>query len=171
MPSPIDSRGCGSARGLYTASYSMMQRSDSRLCCNNIRQLGLCVHLHEQAYGNLPLAIEADSSGNAMCSWRTRVTQFLDTSRFPYDYSKPWNSPANAGFLAICPPVFQSPFRKTNSNAASFVVVVGNATAFPPDRTISFDDIADGLNNTLLIVESLNVTPKWTQPKDLKFEQ
>jgi len=50
------------------------------------------------------------------------------------------------------------------------VVVSGEATAFPKSRSVKFSDIRDGLENTILVVESVTCNPEWTEPRDMEFD-
>ena len=52
----------------------------------------------------------------------------------------------------------------------NYVVVRGEETAFPKSSSIKLADITDGLENTILVVESITCTPDWTEPRDLDFE-
>lgn len=52
----------------------------------------------------------------------------------------------------------------------NYVVVRGEQTAFPKSTSIRLQDITDGLENTILVVESITCTPDWTEPRDLEFD-
>ena len=50
------------------------------------------------------------------------------------------------------------------------MVVTGARTAFPKTGYVSLSQIRDGLENTILVVESKNCSPDWTEPRDLDFD-
>ena len=69
------------------------------------------------------------------------------------------------------------PFRPTDVSAGKsdfhiqFFAIVGNATAWPDNRSITFDDIGDGVANTVILAESHTLDAFWSQPIDLRFDQ
>ena len=67
------------------------------------------------------------------------------------------------------------PFRRAGvmdeSCRIHFFAVVGKETAWPEDGSIALDDIADGAENTLLLVESHSVSAYWSEPRDLRFDE
>ncbi len=52
-----------------------------------------------------------------------------------------------------------------------FFAIVGDTTAWPDNRSITFNDIGDGVTNTIVIAESHTLEAFWSQPIDLRFDQ
>jgi Protein of unknown function (DUF1559) len=52
-----------------------------------------------------------------------------------------------------------------------FFAIVGDATAWPDNRSITFNDIGDGVRNTVILAESHTLDAFWSQPIDLRFDQ
>ena len=60
-------------------------------------------------------------------------------------------------------------FSSDSTKRVNYAVVVGEETAFPPNRAVAFNEITDGLENTILIVETLSGSSIWTEPRDIQF--
>jgi len=60
--------------------------------------------------------------------------------------------------------------RENNRKEINYVVVSGELTAFPKNRSVKLSGITDGLDNTILVVESITCRPDWTEPRDLEFD-
>ena len=52
-----------------------------------------------------------------------------------------------------------------------FFAIVGDATAWPDNRSMTLNDICDGIANTVLLAESHTLDALWSQPIDLQFDQ
>ena len=64
----------------------------------------------------------------------------------------------------------QCPSCERRVKKINYAVVVGEETAFPLNRAVRLDEITDGLENTILVVETLSGSSFWTEPKDLQFD-
>jgi hypothetical protein len=51
----------------------------------------------------------------------------------------------------------------------NYVCVRGTGTVFPNDRSIELDDITDGAENTIVLVEAHGLDIHWREPRDLDF--
>ena len=162
-------------------------------CSNNLRQVGLALLNHESSYDCLPLAAETGPDGRIWRSWRSAVYPvYMEQSNNIYDDKVSWDAPKNMRLLngtpiPVCDKGGQNPrFAAMDANpeplccpcenrhtakGINYVVVVGEETAFPPNRQVKFSDITDGLENTILVVESNFFTPKWIEPIDLEFDK
>lgn len=165
------------AVGLLISWYrSAEEARHEASCANNLKQIGLGLSNYEMTYHCLPLAAETGSDGRLWRSWRTQVYPvFIDASPLKYDALACWDAPSNLqllkGPLMGCPSVFICPRHRSARDAAvDYVVVTGALTAFPKSRRVTHADISDGLENTILAVESMNCRPDWTEPKDLDFD-
>jgi type II secretory pathway pseudopilin PulG len=168
---------------------------------NNLKQVVLGITNYTAQHGQLPRHALHDATGNPVHSWRTLVTPYLVGVDQLYRWDQPWDGPYNirlARGLAIqvdAPPLDESgqrafktmgpydgpvdyawPFRTAETVGQSdfrahFFAIVGDETAWPRSRAIDFDDIADGVANTIILAESHTLDAFWSQPVDLNFDQ
>jgi hypothetical protein len=146
-------------------------------CLNRLAVIGLALHNYQSTYDMLPQASVSDLRGRPMHSWRYSLVPSMESTTWfdSYDFSKPWNAPGNAKLGAmkigsyICPtqhPV--PPGAYLLSNKTSYVAVTGTGTLFPDGRNGSLTGLsAKELAETIIVVESVNQTIGWTEPRDL----
>jgi hypothetical protein len=147
-------------------------------CQNNLRQLGIALHIYHDTYGSFPPAYIADANGRPMHSWRVLLLPFLEQENLykQYRFDEPWDGPNN-GLLAKMYPEMH-PYRCPSdpdtdppSGMTSYLAVVGPETVWPGAKAISLAKIKDGASNTLLVVESHNTGIHWMEPRDLHTTQ
>lgn len=165
------------AGGLLISWYWSAEEARHEIsCANNLKQIGLGLSNYQMVYHCLPLAAETGSDGRLWRSWRTQIYPvFIDASPLKYDALACWDAPSNLQLLKApfmgCPSVFICPRHRAARDAATdYVVVTGALTAFPKSKRVTHADISDGLENTILAVESINCRPGWTEPSDLDFD-
>ena len=159
-------------------------------CASNLRQVALGLSNYEAAYRQLPIAVETASSGKLWRSWRTHVyPKFMEQMPQVYDASTAWDSITNTRLingapipmaagkgggtvmvsLERVPWCFSCPKCK-NKNGVNYVVITGDGTLFPDSRSAKLSDVSDGVENTLFVVESVNCTLDWIEPRDLDIK-
>jgi len=142
-------------------------------CKNNLRQIGIAMHNYEGTYGCFPPAYLAGAEGKPMHSWRVLLLPYLDAQDVyqQYDFNEPWNSAKNRQLAARMPSVFRCP---SDAGAAdettSYLVVQGARLLFNGDQCMKVRDIADGLSNTILVVEGVGERVHWMEPRDLDLD-
>jgi len=168
------------------------EKARSMSCGSNLKQVGIGLLNYEYSFRSLPISVETDSDGRLRRSWRTQICpSFMEIaiSSF-YDEKSSWDSPTNTRLLNGTPiqmfskdgstymstidrypSWFNCPScRENNRKEINYVVVSGKTTAFPKNRSVKLSEITDGLENTILVVESITCRPDWTEPRDLEFE-
>lgn len=159
------SRGADSAREAARASA----------CVGCLRQIGLAMMNYESAYGSLPPAYSTDAAGRPLLSWRVLILPYLELqalhSRFRLD--EPWDGPNNRLLLDEMPQVYACATRQPDLGSSvpgrftNYLVPAGPGTAFPGAVGEKLSRFRDGLDRTLLVVESDQAEVAWTAPIDL----
>jgi prepilin-type processing-associated H-X9-DG protein len=143
-------------------------------CANNLKRLGLALHLYHEDHGSFPPAYIADDDGKPMHSWRVLLLPYLEEkiAYGKYRWDEPWNGPNNSR-LGINPYDFQCSADQATfgSSMTSYVLVTGPGTPFPDGASTKIDDFRDGVANTILIVEVANSGIHWMEPRDLNIQQ
>jgi hypothetical protein len=134
----------------------------------------LAVANYHSAYGSLPPAYVADKDGRPMHSWRVLILPVLEQSQLynAYNFAEPWNGPNNRALAGKIGGIYlRSGLEPVENHTTSFVAVVGPRTAWPGATPTTFQDLADGERDTLMVVEVPDGRFLWMEPKDLKFDQ
>jgi len=158
---------------LLPAVNAVREAARRNQCGNNLRQIGIAMRSYEDRYRSLPPAYIADANGTPMHSWRVLILPFLEHQALydEYDFSQPWDSPKNLAVAAQMPEVYRCPSTGfLASDETSYMVVAGPGMAFDGSRGMRQREFADGITNTILVVESADHVT-WTQPVDLEARQ
>jgi hypothetical protein len=167
---------------LVAAFGSAREAARSAQCECHFKQLGLALHNYESVYGCLPPAAVVDSHGKALYSWRVVLMAYLEreegwndrqlTERFRFDES--WDSPANRKLHDMRPPIFFCPSHAEGiaKGFTNIVAVVGPRTLFPPHgMTRRRADVRNDPTSTLMLVETVNSSIYWMEPRELDWDQ
>jgi hypothetical protein len=176
---------------LIPAVDAARERAVRLQCPNNIKQLCFAFHSYHNVHGSFPPAYTVDDDGKPLHSWRVLILPYID-QRELYDkirLNEPWDSEYNQQFHDIQMKVFQcsssprrvSLVRKIRNVVVKndelrrmancdYSVVIGEGTFFSSSKEITLDGIADGIDNTILIVERM-VPVNWMDPNnEIRFE-
>jgi prepilin-type processing-associated H-X9-DG protein len=143
-------------------------------CRNNLKQIGLALHNYHDTYRSFPPAYLADEQGRPMHSWRVLLLPFLGQQSLynQYDFSQPWDSPANQWVAGAMPPVFACPSEpNTGTDATNVAAVFGPNCIFAGTEPVKIRDITDGTSNTLMVGEVTGGSIPWTKPQDVDITQ
>jgi Protein of unknown function (DUF1559) len=164
----------GCAAGLLAtlsgAVQSAREAARRAQCLCNLCSIKLALHNYHSTHGTLPPAYVADATGKPMHSWRLLILPFMEESALyeQYDFNEPWDGPNNIKLLDRTPAIFRCPSRSSEPTPlTSYVVFTGPGTMFPGANPVKFEDVTDGLPNTLMVGEVSNVNIPWTAPQDL----
>ncbi|WP_165074130.1 DUF1559 family PulG-like putative transporter [Paludisphaera rhizosphaerae] len=145
-------------------------------CRGQLYQYGFALRNYYDAHGSFPLVVTVDDQGRPMFSWRAAA--FQEWTGHPlngvYRFDVPWDDPANAamssydtsGFFYWCP---SGNGRQTK--ATDYVAVIGPHTAWPEGRGLRLDEITDGPENTILVVEVDDSGILWMESRDFSMEE
>jgi hypothetical protein len=132
----------------------------------NLEKIGRALMAYaKKKNGKLPPQATS-KDGEALLSWRVQILPELGypelRSRFKHEA---WDSSHNKLLLDYIPPEYQSPERfdvKTN-----YLAVTGRGTVFPDLEGVYLNEIKDGAENSLAVVEvDDKYALEWTRPAD-----
>ena len=144
-------------------------------CLGHLEQLQYGIQNVEEVKGYLPLAAQPRGVNGDLQSWRVTVLPFIEnTFGFLTNFSvdEPWNGPNNARYLAKVSPWYlaECPAHR-QSPATDYFAITGPQTAWGDGDTRTYDDVTDGLSNTILLIEASGRGVHWAEPKDLSFDE
>lgn len=156
---------------------------------NNLKQIMLALHNFHDAYGCFPPAAVIGPDGRPWHSWRVLLLPFLEHVNLykDYDFSQPWDAPANLELAKKPIPVFADPMTDPQSDAViSYALLVGEQAIFQPGlatmtnaqtqplasealrRQQRIAQITDGTTNTICVAPFLrDRAVPWTKPDDI----
>ncbi|MBB3204289.1 prepilin-type processing-associated H-X9-DG protein [Rhodopirellula rubra] len=160
---------CVCAGLLLPAVQAAREAARRMSCSNNIKQIGLAMHNYHMAYDSLPPAYTVDANGKPLHSWRTLLLPYLEQQALynEIDLTRPWDDPVNREISETVVPTYNCPSTGEASNLTTYVAVVDPTGIFTGSNPISFQDITDGLSNTLMVMEtSPDSAVPWMSPQD-----
>ncbi len=137
-------------------------------CSNNLRNIALALHNYESDYHCFPPAYTVGASGKPLHSWRTLILPYIDQKELykKIDLSKPWDDPANK--IAFDTPLrlYECP-STVGRGLTTYFAVVASKGCFQPMKCVSFADIKDRRDSTLMVIEvSEKHAVHWMSPND-----
>ena len=158
---------------LLPAVQSARQAAYRMNCQNNLKQIGFALHSYHDVHGTLPPAYIPDANGRPMHSWRVLILPYLEHGALfsQYDMNQPWDSPQNKALIDQMPEIFACPTADTPPGKTTYQVIVGPQTMFPGAKGVKFNEVKDGMSQTIAVVESSDSPVTWTEPVDLSFDK
>lgn len=168
LPSPGEFVGL--VRNVMGVSLSIVQQmqaaQETRAA---LMHIGLALHNYHDQHGELPRDI-LDDDGKPLLSWRVHLLPYLGEKAL-FDQlrlDEAWDSPVNKQLEWKVPSAFRSRATPVFTKVTHFQKPIGPGTV-ASEGVAKFDDIADGLANTIAVVEAAKGVP-WTQPADLAID-
>jgi hypothetical protein len=141
---------------------------------NNLRQLGIAMHVYMDNNKSFPAAASYDKQGKPLLSWRVHLLPHVGESSLYKEFhlDEPWDSEHNQKLIAKIPAIYQSGNRIfTAAGKTRYLAPLGKDTIFPGNKAITIKDITDGTSNTIMLVEVVPARAVvWTKPDDLKID-
>ena len=141
---------------------------------SNMKQILLVLHNYNARYKHFPAPASSSPDGKPLLSWRVHILPYLgqQTLYDQFHLDEPWDSSHNKSLIPKMPAVLLSPFAKTAAGLTTYLVPVGDGALYasPKDQP-RFNDVRDGLSNTIMLVEVDDAhAVVWTRPDDLAFD-
>ncbi len=139
-----------------------------------LKQILLAMHNYADTHKALPPREEdRDEQGRPYLSWRVHLLPFLDQTELYQQFrlDEPWDSPHNEPLIEKIPNVYNSSQWDVPEGHTTFLAPEGEDTIFGGDQATRFQDIHDGLSNTIAVVEvQSQLAVPWTAPDDYAFD-
>ncbi len=151
-------------------------------CTYNLKAIALAMDYYHAKFGCLPPAYLADEQGRPKHSWRVLILPYLEMTGFgnteglkqiyeSYDFAEPWDGPNNRKLAHRMPMVYGClDDRGRRLSTTAYVVITGNHSPFPGNRTTKFEQIRDGRATTILAVEASKTEIDWMEPRDYPIQ-
>jgi hypothetical protein len=155
--------------GIYLLIWVKTVATSRTQSANHLKQLALAMDAYEKDHGTLPPAAIHSPAGKPLLSWRVLLLPYLEAKSLyqQFKLNEPWDSPHNMALLDKMPAVFAAP-ESDPSDVTYYQVFVGPGAAFEGSQGLKRTDFADGLDQTILVIEAGEPVP-WTQPYDLAY--
>jgi hypothetical protein len=167
--------------GIYFFWNMRTERQVENRANNNVRQIGLAFHNHNDAMGRLPAAYTTPPEirlfnnqpvpmAQRLTSWRTNLLPYVEQDQLfrRYNQREPWNGPTNSTVTSAVVPAYLSGPEQTHQTR--FCVFTGMGTPFRHGQPmIAIHGFADGTSNTILMTESAEPRP-WGEPADMEVQ-
>lgn len=139
-------------------------------CPFRLRQLGFALEAYHGKYKCYPPTAIRSDSGVPLLSWRVLLLPFMegDALYAQFDLSAPWNSPHNLPLVAKMPDVYRCPQCAGGGEGMTpFIAVLGEGAPWHEFGSTAKSDFADGLENSVIIVELVDEPDFWTKPQEV----
>ncbi|MCC9609735.1 DUF1559 domain-containing protein [Blastopirellula sp. JC732] len=160
---------------LLPAIAAARHTAQQAVVSNNMKQIGLALHMYHEVYHSLPPVYVADENGKPMHSWRVLILPFLERQDLyeSYDFDEPWDGPTNSMMMAARPEVYADPrVSDDDGTKTTFQAIAGPGALFDPTvPKVSFADVTDGISNSAAVVENCADPVVWTKPDDTSPEE
>lgn len=142
---------------------------------NNLKQIGLALHNYHDTFGSFPPAYIPDENGKPMHSWRVLILPFVEANYIydQYDFSQPWDSPANAQACAMMPFVYDDPALGTGDmgDRTTYVAISAPNSVLGTDTAKKLREITVGTSNAIMVIENSSKPVLWYQPDDISPQE
>jgi len=155
--------------GLWPTFKGLKDRRDTIACMSNLQRIAIALNAYAKDHGTYPTPVVKDAAGKPLYSWRVLLLPYIDEQNLysNFQLNEAWDSPNNAAWIAQCPSVYISPGSAGNVSQANYVLITGAGTIFPSTGPLKPAQISDGLERTLLVVETNNMINEWSKPFDI----
>ena len=130
----------------------------------------MAVANYHEANGRYPPPYVTGPDGRPWHSWRVLILPYIELPELhkEYNFAEPWDGPNNRKLAGRMPRLyaFHGSDRAGNTTT-NYLAVIGDETAWPGSKPVTSADVADGLSETILLVENFGAGVHWMEPRDL----
>lgn len=138
-------------------------------CQNNLKQIGIALHIYAEQHHAFPPAYTVDAEGKPLHSWRTLILPYLEKGTLyeKIDLSKPWDDPANRAARETQFSAYQCPSANLPETHTTYLAVVGPGSCLQPGQPRPWAEITDDTSLTLVVVDvGEEHAVHWMSPTD-----
>jgi hypothetical protein len=139
-----------------------------------LKQLDLGVGSYMDHHSSTPPPFLWDPEGRRAHSWRVLLLPYVDHPKLYDEYNRdlPWDAPENSMLLDKTPDAYRSPAAGGQpASVTNYLAVVGHDTLWPPGRSLSTKEWMEFPTDTVVVVEDLESSVRWTEPRDLELDE
>lgn len=142
-------------------------------CMKNLEKIAKAMNAYARDYGSYPPPATVAADGTRLHSWRVLILPYLgyDELYNQFKLNEPWSSPTNQALLFEMPDIYRSPNQvMVNGGEASYYLITGAGTLFPPTGPLGPGNVIDDPTKTLLLIETAlapQSTSQWIEPGDI----
>ncbi len=119
--------------------------------------------------GQRPQATFVPERNQHSQSWRVATAAYMDLFEVDqYRHEEPWDSPHNLQIGRRYPGY---PLDRYHGPPVTTLAVSDPRTAWPPEGLLDREAIGDGPENTICLIDSIDMEILWTEPRDLTFDE
>jgi prepilin-type processing-associated H-X9-DG protein len=150
----------------------LREKATRSQCVNNLKQIGLAMHIYHDRHHTFPPAYLVDKAGKPLLSWRVLILPFIEQEALYKEFhlDEPWDSQHNKTLIDRMPPTYRCPAsrgKRADIGKTTYLVPRGASTIFPGPEGVKIQKITDGTSNTIFVVDAGDdrAVP-WTKPED-----
>jgi hypothetical protein len=148
---------------------------DRKRSTNNLKQVGLGVHIYHDIHNTLPANSYAPD-GRPLLSWRVHILPYIEQNALygQFKLDEPWDSPNNLRLLNQMPHIYATAETQARAGPGKtfYRGFAHRGAVFErpvrPGNALGLANISDGLSNTIFVVEAGEAV-EWTKPDDIDF--
>lgn len=133
----------------------------------NLKQIGVAMHSYQKEHKHFPPPAIVDDRQNPLLSWRVALLPYLGEEKLYKEFhlNEPWNSKHNGELVFRMPDVFRRNSGLVPHGYTTFSGPLGKGTIFSQPKGTKFTDIADGMSNTIAVIDvRYDSAVPWTSP-------